>query len=146
MRNGTESMLLCSDRKGVLSVSWISERTTAKKSDRLSPVSCLSEGSIMYYYADYQRYIAEALEKSVPVIRAAERGTLSFTPYISNHCSAACRFCSEKLYSGGIVSAGLRVCSGYREKLTEILCAQRGRNIFLSVSGMEPSESIEQLS
>ncbi|MCR4761111.1 MAG: hypothetical protein K5705_12765 [Oscillospiraceae bacterium] len=100
----------------------------------------------MYYYADYQQYIAEALDKSIPVIRAAERGTLSFTPYISNHCSAACRFCSEKLYSGGIVSAELRVCSRYREKLTEILCAQRGRSIFLSVSGMEPSESIEQLS
>ncbi|MBR3267494.1 MAG: hypothetical protein IKI58_02010 [Oscillospiraceae bacterium] len=99
----------------------------------------------MYYYADYQQYIAETLDSSIPVIKAAERGILSFTPYISNRCSAACRFCSEKLYSGGIAGAGLTVCSGYREKLTGILRAQRGRQIFLSVSGMEPSESIGQL-
>ena len=100
----------------------------------------------MHYYADYKQYVAETLRDSVPVIRAAERGTLSFTPYISNRCSAACRFCSEKLYRGGIASADLTVCSGYREKLAEILRSQRGRKIFLSVSGMEPSESIGQLS
>lgn len=100
----------------------------------------------MYHYEDYKQYIKDTLGTDYPVIRASEHGTLSFTPYISNGCSAACRFCSEKLYEGGITGAGLTVCSEYRALLSAVLRSQYGRKIFLSVSGMEPSESIGQLS
>lgn len=99
----------------------------------------------MKYYLDYQRYISESVAPDIPVVWANENGLLSFTPYISNPCSANCRFCSEKLSSGGVAAAALSVCSGYREKLLRAFLYQRGRNIFLSVSGMEPSESPAQL-
>ena len=97
----------------------------------------------MQYYDDYRRYIDEMI--TVPVVKASGRGTLSFTPYISNQCSAACRFCSEKLYNGGIAGAALTLCPDYRERLTDVLLSQRARPIFLSISGMEPTESIGQL-
>jgi len=100
----------------------------------------------VYHYDDYKRYISECVDQSIPIEKVVESGRLSFTPYISNSCSASCRFCSEKLICGGVVAAGLSVCSGYRDKLVNALVHQRSRNVFLSISGMEPTESIEQLS
>ena len=34
----------------------------------------------MYHFEDYTRYVTETIGARVPVVRAAERGTLSFTP------------------------------------------------------------------
>lgn len=99
----------------------------------------------MYHFEDYTRYVTETIGARVPVVRAAERGTLSFTPYISDTCSASCRFCSEKLSNGAVAGAALTVCEGYCEKLTAVLLAQRDRTMFLSVSGMEPTENVPQL-
>lgn len=57
----------------------------------------------MKYYLDYQRYISESVAPDIPVVQANENGLLSFTPYISNPCSANCRFCSEKLKSSVLI-------------------------------------------
>ncbi len=99
----------------------------------------------MKYYDDYRRYVSEEIDKRVPVIPTADTGLLSFTPYISNRCSAACRFCSERLTKRGAAAAGLSMCDGYRDKLVRAFLYQRERPMSLSVSGMEPSESPEQL-
>ena len=98
------------------------------------------------HYSDYKKYISECVDKSIPIVKVVETGVVSFTPYISNRCSASCRFCSEKLSLGGMAAAGLSVCSEYRDKLIDAFVYQRDRCMFLSISGMEPTESVDQLS
>ena len=99
----------------------------------------------MMHYEDYTKYVEKQVDRSVPVIQAVDKGTLSFTPYISNLCSACCRFCSERLSAGGMNAARLSVCDHYRDKLVRAFLYARSRPIFLSVSGIEPSESVDQL-
>ena len=99
----------------------------------------------MKYFDDYKRYVQERVGDRVPVIKAKDSGTLSFTPYISNPCSARCQFCSEKLSTAGAKAAALNVCDHYCDKLVKALLFQKDCPIFLSISGMEPSESPDQL-
>lgn len=68
---------------------------------------------------------------------------LSFTPYIYNICSANCRFCSEKLTRSGKAPLYGDTVPSYFEKLQMILKSLKESTIFLSLSGREPSESIE---
>lgn len=70
------------------------------------------------------------------------RQRLSFTPYIFNQCSAACAFCSERLFRKQSMPLHMRLCERYAEKLARILDDLRGTTIFISLSGMEPLESL----
>lgn len=121
-----------------------------KKSDEL-PERDLS-------YQDY-RVLAQRLaaERGIPVTPANEAGSvrgtgifqnrhlrprISFTPYIHNRCSAECVFCSERLSRKKAMPTRLRYSPIYEEKLRAILEDLRTVRIFLSLSGMEPLESL----
>lgn len=99
----------------------------------------------MKSYEDYRKLAAIMSEKTgAPVMESAE-GLLSFTPYIDNSCSAACRFCSERLTKNGMDSCCDGMCADYEERLASILSRLDGRDVFLSLSGKEPTESPHQL-
>lgn len=67
----------------------------------------------------------------------------SFTPYIYNECSANCRFCSEKLErKRNVRSNTFEVCENYFSKLEFILSKFKNHKLFLSISGIEPLESL----
>ena len=68
---------------------------------------------------------------------------LSFTPYIYNECSAACQFCSEHLIRNKKAMVCGEVNEGYFKKLREILNDLNELEIFLSLSGKEPTESLD---
>lgn len=70
---------------------------------------------------------------------------ISFTPYIYNACSANCRFCSEKLNRDKDEMKNFNLSDIYFEKLKVILNMLKDNEIFLSISGMEPLESLEFL-
>ena len=99
----------------------------------------------MKYYEDYRKAAFDAAEKSGVNINVSAENSLSFTPYIENKCSAACRFCSERLIKNGQDSLCGAMCEDYEQKLSEVLSVLNGRNVFLSLSGKEPTESPELL-
>lgn len=68
---------------------------------------------------------------------------LSFTPYIYNECSAACRFCSEHLIRNKKAMICREVSEEYARKLRGILDDLKELEIFLSLSGKEPTESLD---
>lgn len=68
---------------------------------------------------------------------------LSFTPYIYNECSAACRFCSEHLIRNKKAMVCREVNEEYSKKLRGILNDLKELEIFLSLSGKEPTESLD---
>lgn len=71
---------------------------------------------------------------------------ISFTPYIYNQCSAVCQFCSERIHRKDETPFSLNsVCTDYYSKLDEILHELSDIDIFLSISGMEPLESLDVL-
>ena len=71
---------------------------------------------------------------------------ISFTPYIYNPCSARCLFCSEKITRLNQTShPNHTLSSDYFEKLNKILNNLKDTSLFLSISGMEPLESLEHL-
>lgn len=72
------------------------------------------------------------------------RQKISFTPYIYNKCSADCLFCSEKLIRDDSLlnDQYLSVSQNYQNKLHDILQELLDVDIFLSISGMEPLESL----
>ncbi|MCR5656085.1 MAG: hypothetical protein K6G06_01365 [Butyrivibrio sp.] len=100
----------------------------------------------MNFYSDYND-LAQRLSADSG-IEITYKGTgkyLSFTPYIYNDCSASCRFCSEKLIRKGQVMVCEGICDGYEKMLEDALKYTGDRQIFLSLSGKEPSESPEHL-
>lgn len=68
---------------------------------------------------------------------------LSFTPYIYNECSAACQFCSEHLIRNNKAMVCREVNEEYAGKLRRILDDLKELEIFLSLSGKEPTESLD---
>lgn len=99
----------------------------------------------MKCYEDYRRTAMMMSEKNGTPITEKAGSLLSFTPYIDNSCSAACRFCSERLTKNGVDSRCGEVCADYEQKLTSVLSRLGERQIFLSISGKEPTESPGQL-
>ncbi len=98
-------------------------------------------------YDDYERY-AQQLVSVFPYVsieNKLESDLLSLTPYIYNECSANCRFCSEKLVRNGKVVHIRSVCEDYAEKLDIVLNRLLETPLFISLSGMETSESPELL-
>lgn len=116
-----------------------------------------------FYYGDYDNYAKELSERyqilngrtankeetfinSKGFLEGKELAkNVSFTPYIFNGCSADCKFCSEKLERKNGKKNDFALCEEYFEKLSEILNMLQDNEIFLSISGMEPLESIEFL-
>ena len=96
----------------------------------------------MKFYGDY-REIAE--KSGVQVEKRDTAKIISFTPYIYNECSANCRFCSERLSRNGKAMICRNVCGDYRERLKNVLDILSDRDVFLSLSGKEPTESPEML-
>jgi len=70
------------------------------------------------------------------------RRRLSFTPYVHNQCSAECVFCSERLLRKQSMPKKLRISEDYEDRLMKILEDLGEVSLFLSVSGMEPLESL----
>lgn len=70
---------------------------------------------------------------------------ISFTPYIHNSCSAQCKFCSEGIERNNSSDNEFSITSNYFSKLDHILSELKDIDIFLSLSGMEPLESIDFL-
>lgn len=70
---------------------------------------------------------------------------ISFTPYVYNRCSAQCKFCSEAIVRNNSSKNEFAVASNYSQKLDEILSNLKDVQIFLSLSGMEPLESLDFL-
>lgn len=68
---------------------------------------------------------------------------ISFTPYIYNLCSADCRFCSEQLIRGKSLKHYTEVSDKYFDKLETIFEQLKQTEIFLSLSGKEPSLSLD---
>lgn len=99
----------------------------------------------MLHYKDYTEYIQNLSVKNLHVENKTDTKQISFTPYVYNTCSANCRFCSENLVRDGKVCVCDQVCADYREKLKQIFSWLKKRPVFLSISGREPSESVEQL-
>lgn len=99
----------------------------------------------MKYYEDYRQLAFSLSKKSSASIIENEESLLSFTPYIENRCSAACRFCSERLTKNGTDSHCGDICADYENILTDTLSRLVDRKIFLSISGKEPTESPEQI-
>lgn len=101
----------------------------------------------MKYYRDYLKYAKENAEaRKIEIINSNDSDNqLSFTPYIYNNCSASCKFCSEKLVRNGKVMVCNNICDAYVDKLIQAFRYVKNRKIFLSLSGKEPSESVDQL-
>lgn len=100
----------------------------------------------MKNYKDYQKYASDiSAKRNIEITKANSGDKLSFTPYIYNNCSASCKFCSEKLVRHGKVMVCDAPCEHYTERLTRALQYVFDRKIFLSLSGKEPSENVEQL-
>ena len=72
---------------------------------------------------------------------------LSITPYIFNSCSAKCSFCSERTQRMGITfnKNFYTTSPHYSNQLYNVLKDFKEHHITLSLSGMEPSESINFL-
>ena len=104
-----------------------------------------SGGLNIKYYEDYRQAARMISEKTgIPVSRS-ESSLVSFTPYVDNNCSAACRFCSERLTKNGQTSRCVGICRDYEQRLEAALSRLQGKQVFLSVSGKEPTESPGQL-
>lgn len=73
--------------------------------------------------------------------------TISFTPYIFNSCSANCQFCSERTQRKGLtIDRSFWAKSlQYEQTLTDVLLRFKKHQLFLSISGMEPSERVDML-
>lgn len=100
----------------------------------------------MKFYRDYKEYASELADANrIKIYHSGDAIQLSFTPYIYNACSANCRFCSEKIVRQGQVMVCDGICSDYIEKLVKAFKYAGKREIFLSLSGKEPSESVEHL-
>jgi MoaA/NifB/PqqE/SkfB family radical SAM enzyme len=123
-----------------------------------APQASLTDTATPLFYRDYARY---ALEKSrrhdIPLSMAFEetalpgggiffgkqlRRRISFTPYVYNRCTADCRFCSEQLARTDLPVQKIFHASGYEARLARILGDLKEIEIFLSISGMEPLESM----
>lgn len=98
-------------------------------------------------YIDYLKYAKELLNqnKYIKYNKKIEDETLSFTPYIYNECSASCRFCSEQLIRNGKAMVCHGVCENYFDKLRKVLGDLHESELFLSLSGKEPTESLDFL-
>ncbi len=103
----------------------------------------------MLHYRDYNKYVSELLEcKKISGDRFCDVNQIdriSFTPYVYNTCSANCAFCSEKLVRDGKVMACDTICEDYEKHLQSVFRWLKNHQVFLSVSGKEPSESVEQV-
>ncbi|SCX83869.1 radical SAM protein [Butyrivibrio sp. INlla14] len=100
----------------------------------------------MHFYSDYNNWAQQlAARTNIDITQRGYGKYLSFTPYIYNECSASCRFCSEKLIRDGQAMVCEGICDGYREMLEKALAYAGDREIFLSLSGKEPSESPHHL-
>lgn len=90
-------------------------------------------------YKAYAQFIAES--HNIKLIHQHETDQISFTPYIYNSCSASCKFCSEKLVRNGMAMICEEVAADYTKRLMDILAGLKDQEVFLSISGKEPSES-----
>lgn len=99
----------------------------------------------MKFYDDYKKEAMRLADGYGIPVNTSRGDLLSFTPYIENSCSAACRFCSERLTKNGMDSSCGSVCPDYQKRLAGVLMRLRDKRIFLSLSGKEPTESPEQL-
>lgn len=100
----------------------------------------------MLHYKDYKEYAHMLADNGKSVIeKVTENNRLSFTPYIYNACSANCAFCSEKLIRDGQVMVCDGLCDDYVERLKHVFSRLHDRPVFLSLSGKEPSESVDVL-
>lgn len=72
---------------------------------------------------------------------------ISITPYIFNSCSARCAFCSERVQRVGISfnKEYYNTTPNYSDRLSEVLADFKEHKVTLSLSGMEPTESIDFL-
>lgn len=70
---------------------------------------------------------------------------ISFTPYIFNKCSAQCQFCSEGILRSNSTKKSYTLTNNYISKLESILKVLDRNILFLSLSGMEPLESLDFL-
>ncbi|PRR84485.1 radical SAM protein [Clostridium vincentii] len=115
---------------------------------------------MQYYYENYKEYANKLREKYKKVdyksnikqefieIKEFQKELakkISFTPYIYNNCSANCRFCSEKLERTSGQAKDFKLSEKYFKKLRLILSKLKENRIFLSVSGIEPLESLDFL-
>lgn len=117
--------------------------------------------NLMSNYEDYRLYGVKLIEKN-PFIQNAYiddneeyiegkdflenykvKKNISVTPYIYNDCSANCKFCSEQLIRNGKAMVCNEQASDYAKKLSRILKNLYQNKLFLSLSGKEPSESLE---
>lgn len=98
----------------------------------------------MKLYKDYEIFSKKIKceNEFIPIFFKNEENGISFTPYIYNDCSANCKFCSEKLIRNGNIMICKEITPDYNSKLQLILDKLMGKDIFLSISGKEPSESI----
>ena len=100
----------------------------------------------MKSYKEYREYAAKLMEKKGIVIeQKSDDNIISFTPYISNDCSAACEFCSEQLVRNGKRMLCGEVARDYNEKLRHAFKLLKGKKVFVSLSGKEPTESCDLL-
>lgn len=103
----------------------------------------------MLHYKDYNQYVNELLEcgklSNSRFCDINQINRVSFTPYVYNTCSASCCFCSEKLVRNGKAMACGEVCEDYAERLKAVFRWLKNQPVFLSISGKEPSESVEQV-
>lgn len=100
----------------------------------------------MLHYKDYKEFARQEADRGkIPIETKTEGSQLSFTPYIYNKCSANCDFCSEKLVRNGKVMVCDEQCPDYVDRLRQVFDWLRNRPVFLSLSGKEPSESVELL-
>ncbi len=96
------------------------------------------------HYKDYETFSnsIEVDEKNFSVNKN-DLNSISFTPYIYNTCSANCRFCSEQLTRDGKVMVCDSVSPDYQNRLAHTFDLLINRPVFLSISGKEPSESLD---
>lgn len=93
-------------------------------------------------------HISESVEPEIGsklfLNRKQIRKKISFTPYIYNRCSADCVFCSEKLIreETPLGKGYVNVADNYESKLQDVLKELSDVELFLSISGMEPLESL----
>lgn len=106
-------------------------------------------GVHMLHYEDYNNYVENLIEEEAlsrdNFVDKNKSDQISFTPYIYNTCSANCAFCSEKLVRDGKVMACDDICSDYDIRLQKVFKWLKGKPVFLSISGKEPSESSNQI-
>ncbi|MBQ9280113.1 MAG: hypothetical protein IJ215_03605 [Clostridia bacterium] len=100
----------------------------------------------MLNYDDYKKY-AHTLDVK---ITKSNDNIISFTPYVYNSCSANCMFCSEKLArkaNSDFINKELCEESKnfYIQQLNKVFAFLKGKNVFLSISGKEPTESLYHL-